>query len=75
MNGKTLMLLTPDAEASALNQREAVRTVLQVLRRTLGLRIALVARIAEGTWTACAVLDDADFGLQTGDQLDLSSTY
>jgi hypothetical protein len=66
---------TKDPDASALSHREAIRTVLQVLRRTLGLRISLVARIAKGSWTACAVLDEAGFGLHAGDRLELSFTY
>ena len=53
----------------------AVQTALQVLRRTTGLRIALVARVTDESWTACAVLDEAGFGLKPGDQLELRTTY
>lgn len=49
--------------------------VLRVLRRVTGLRIALVARVTDSSWTACAVLDDAGFGLKAGDELALSDTY
>ncbi len=63
------------AEVVALDHLEAVNTSLRVLRRTTGLRIALVARVTEHSWTACAVLDEAGFGLTTGDELELSSTY
>ena len=63
------------AEVAAINRLEAVQTSLKVLRRATGMRIALVARITDGTWTACAVLDEADFGLKPGDGLDLSTTY
>lgn len=52
-----------------------METVLRVLRRVTGLRIALVARVTETSWTACAVLDDAGFGLKPGDELALSDTY
>jgi hypothetical protein len=52
-----------------------VDTALRVLRRTTGMRIALVARVTPESWTACAVLDDAGFGLNPGDELPLQTTY
>lgn len=58
-----------------MNRLEAVQTALRVLRRTTGLRIALVARVTDESWTACAVLDDANFGLKPGDHLSLHTTY
>ncbi len=54
---------------------DSMEPVLRVLRRVTGLRIVLVARVTDTSWTACAVLDDADFGLKPGDQLELSNTY
>lgn len=65
----------PNSDVLALDRSEAVQTVLRVLARTTGLRIALVARVTDTTWTACAVLDEADFGLKPGDQLPLHTTY
>jgi hypothetical protein len=62
-------------EGEALSRLDAVQTILQVLAESTGLRIALVARVTATTWTACAVLDRADFGLKPGDQLPLESTY
>ena len=64
---------TPEVEA--VGRLEVVSTALKVLRRTIGLRIALVARVTEDSWTACAVLDDANFNLRPGDQLALETTY
>ncbi|HXG73070.1 MAG TPA: hypothetical protein VNJ04_20945, partial [Gemmatimonadaceae bacterium] len=51
----------------SINRLEAVQLILRVLRQTTGMRIALVARVTEDSWTACAVLDEAGFGLQPGD--------
>ena len=62
-------------ELTRLSRIEGVQTALQVLRRATGLRIALVARVTDDSWTACAVLDDAGFGLKPGDQLELRTTY
>lgn len=63
------------ADALAINRLEAIQTILRVLQRTTGLRIALVARVTDQSWTACAVVDEAGFGLKPGDQLELQSTY
>jgi hypothetical protein len=63
------------ADIAAIDRLEAVRMALKVLRRSTQLRIALVARVTEESWTACAVLDDAGFGLKPGDELELSTTF
>ena len=63
------------ADVETVNRSDAVQTILRVLRETTGLRIALVARITDDSWTACAVLDEAGFGLKPGDKLDLATTY
>ncbi len=65
----------PDYDVTAFNRLEAVQMILRVLRRTTGMRIALVARVDADSWTACAVLDEANFGLKPGDQLELQNTY
>lgn len=69
--------MQPDIEhdVAAFSRLEAVQTILHVLHRTTGLRIALVARVTNDSWTACAVLDKANFGLKPGDQLELHTTY
>ncbi len=63
------------ADVETVNRSDAVQTILRVLRETTGLRIALVARVTDDSWTACAVLDEAGFGLKPGDKLDLATTY
>lgn len=65
----------PEDEIAALNRNEVVKTALRLLRQTTKLRIALVARVTPSSWTACVVLDDANFGLKAGDELELSTTY
>lgn len=62
-------------EVATIDRLEVVKTALKVLRQTTGLRIALVARVTPASWTACAVLDDANFGIKPGDELELSTTY
>ena len=59
----------------AFQRLGVVQTALQVLQKTTGMRIALVARVTEDSWTACAVLDNANFGFKPGDELPLHTTY
>jgi hypothetical protein len=63
------------ADVERISQLDAVQMMLKVLRQSTGMRISLVARVTEDSWTTCAVLDEAGFGLKPGDQLDLSTTY
>lgn len=39
-----------------------------------GMGFAAVAQVTEQTWTACHVLDQIEFGLDPGDELDLKTT-
>jgi signal transduction histidine kinase len=61
-------------DVQAVAQIEALPTLLAVLCVTTGMRFAAVARVTENTWTACAVHDEIDFGLQVGGQLPVEST-
>ncbi len=66
---------TQDKDVETINRLDAVQMALRVLCRTTGLRIALVARVTGEAWTACAILDEAEFGLKPGDELPLHTTY
>src|SRR3984957_1404102 len=52
----------------------AVPTILDVVRRTTGMRFAAVARVTEDRWIACSVLDEVDFGLKPGGELKVETT-
>jgi signal transduction histidine kinase len=39
-----------------------------------GMRVAVVARVTDKTWTACAVKDDIQFGLEPGTQFPVDAT-
>ncbi len=62
-------------ELLSLSRLEVVQTALAVLRQVTGLRVSLVARVTSDSWTCCAILDDAGFGLKPGDTLELNTTY
>lgn len=64
-----------DQNILAIERSEAVQTILKVLRRATGMRVALVARVTDASWMACAVLDEANFGLKPGDELPLHTTF
>ncbi|RKH49922.1 sensor histidine kinase [Corallococcus sp. AB049A] len=63
------------ADVEAVSRIDAVKTVLRVLTRTTGLRLAVVARVTPESWTCCAVLDEMGFGLKAGDTLAVSTTF
>jgi signal transduction histidine kinase len=58
----------------AISRISAVPAILQVISNTTGLRFAAVARVTDDSWTACAVLDRINFGLQPGAELDVATT-
>ena len=59
----------------AIVQRIAsIASILRLLRLTTEMEVIAVARVTDTQWTVCAVLDESDFGLASGEHLDLDST-
>ena len=69
------MDLVKEKDVAVFSRIEAVNLILETLQRLTGMRLSLVARVDSDSWTACAVLDRAEFGLNPGDRLELSTTY
>jgi signal transduction histidine kinase len=65
---------TAAADIATIARIGAVPAILQVIRELTGMRFAAVARVTDNSWTACAVLDQLDFGLPVGGELELSTT-
>lgn len=63
-----------EADIAAVQRISAVPTILKVISEMTGLRMALVARVTQDAWTACATLDRMNFGLEAGDQLEVATT-
>ena len=63
-----------DPDVAAVSRIGAVPTILKVISEITGLRLALVARVTEEAWTACAVLDRMNFGLEVGGRLEVATT-
>ncbi|RYZ38222.1 MAG: GAF domain-containing sensor histidine kinase [Myxococcaceae bacterium] len=64
-----------ESDVEAIRRIDAVKTVLRVLTKTTGLRLAVVARVTPESWTCCAVLDQMGFGLRSGDTLAVTTTF
>ena len=61
-------------DIAAINSIEAVPSILQVVCHATGMGFAAVARVTEGRWIACSVLDQIDFGLKPGGELKVETT-
>jgi signal transduction histidine kinase len=59
---------------AAIARTDAVPTLLKVLCEMTGMRVAVVARVTDKTWTVCAVKDEANFGLRPGMELAVNTT-
>ena len=59
------------AEVQAIS---AVPDIMHTLAELTGLRFICVAHVTDATWTACAIMDQLDFGLKPGDPLDVTTT-
>ena len=68
------MRQTAAADIATIGRISAVPAILQVIREMTGLRFAAVARVNEESWIACAVLDQLNFGLGVGGELDVATT-
>jgi signal transduction histidine kinase len=53
---------------------DAVSTILDVILQTTGMGFAVVARVTDEKWVACAVVDHINFGLLVGGELVLETT-
>jgi len=62
------------ADLATIGRISAVPAILQVISESTGMRFAAVARVTDDSWTACAVLDKLNFGLEPGSELEVTST-
>ena len=61
-------------DVAVVGRLSAVPQILQAVAHLTGLRFAAVARVTDTSWTACAVLDQIDFGLPAGGELRIETT-
>jgi signal transduction histidine kinase len=61
-------------DIAAIRRNNAVPSLLRIICQNTGMGFAAVARVTDGTWTACAVQDNIQFGLEPGGQLAVETT-
>ena len=74
MGSGTQVALDIRRDIEAINRLEVVPSILEVVMHTTGMRFVAIARVTDSSWTACAVRDELDFGLEPGGELVLEST-
>ena len=57
------------ADLATINRTAAIPLILQVVCHMTGMGFAAIARVTEGRWIACSVLDNIEFGLKPGGEL------
>ncbi len=62
-------------DVATIGKIAVVHKILEVVCRTTGLGFSAVARVTESHWVACAVRDEIQFGMQSGDELQLATTF
>jgi len=71
-NGDAVDDLAADLEL--IQSLPVVRKMLDIALRSTGMGFAAVARVTEGRWFACEVLDNVKFGLKAGGELPIETT-
>lgn len=61
-------------DVALVGRIQVVPSLLKIICQHTGMGFAAVARVTDGTWTACAVQDDIAFGLLPGGQLEVTTT-
>ncbi|MFJ4144027.1 GAF domain-containing protein [Pseudomonas sp. NPDC089734] len=61
-------------ELAVISEIEATSSLLKLVMRLTGLRFAAIAKVTESKWTACAVCDEIQFGVEPGDELKIETT-
>ncbi len=63
------------AELAVISEIETTSSLLRLVTRLTGLRFAAIAKVTDSSWTACAVYDELNFGLDAGHELKLENTF
>lgn len=61
-------------DIDAISQIHIVPGLLDVICKTTKMGFAAIARVTEERWITCSVLDDIQFGLKPGDELEIKTT-
>jgi len=58
-----------------LTGSDLVGTILETVILATGMRFSGVARVTADRWVACRTVDEVDFGLNSGDEIEIGSTF
>lgn len=63
------------ADIEMLAASELVGTILETVMLATDVRFAAVARVTEDRWVACRTVDEVNFGIAEGDEIQIKSTF
>ncbi|SMC77432.1 GAF domain-containing sensor histidine kinase [Primorskyibacter flagellatus] len=63
------------AEIETILSSETIGVILETVMLATGTRFAAVARVTQDRWVACRTVDEINFGLQAGDEINIRSTF
>lgn len=58
-----------------LEGSELIKTILETIMLATNTRFAAVARVTAERWVACRTVDEINFGLAAGDEIEIESTF
>lgn len=62
-------------DVDSINKITVVPYLLDVICKSTGMGFAAIARVTETNWVTCRVQDDINFGLKSGDELAIETTF
>ncbi|MHA6347554.1 GAF domain-containing sensor histidine kinase [Roseivivax sp. CAU 1761] len=62
-------------DIETLASSELVGTILETVMLATEVRFAAVARVTSDRWVACRTVDEVNFGLAPGDEIEIGSTF
>lgn len=63
------------SDIEMLASSELVGTILETVMLATDTRFAAVARVTADRWVACRTVDEVNFGLASGDEIEIQSTF
>jgi signal transduction histidine kinase len=58
-----------------LTNSDLIQTVLETIIQATSMRFAAIARVTRDRWVACKTVDELNFGLASGDEIEIQSTF
>lgn len=63
------------SDIEIMSGSELIGTVLETIMLATNMRFAAVARVTANRWVACRTVDEVNFGLAGGDEIEIQSTF